>query len=53
MTDQAITEDKPEEIIFAEKLVTENKYTEAINVLREYLMKEDNPLYFNLEITKK
>jgi tetratricopeptide (TPR) repeat protein len=48
MTDQAIKEDKPEEIIFAEKLVTENKYTEAINVLREYLMKEDIPLYFKV-----
>ena len=31
MNDQAVKEDKPEEIIFAEKLVVENKYTEAIH----------------------
>ena len=45
MNDQAINEDKPEEIIVAENLATENKYTEAINVLREYVIKEDIPLY--------
>ncbi|MFX0005121.1 MAG: tetratricopeptide repeat protein [Promethearchaeota archaeon] len=45
MKDQGITEDKAEQIIFAEELIEENKYTEAINVLREYLIKEDISLY--------
>ena len=40
MYDQAVKKDKPEEILFAEKLATENRYVEAINVLREYLIKK-------------
>jgi tetratricopeptide (TPR) repeat protein len=48
MYDQAVKKDKPEEILFAEKLATENRYVEAINVLREYLIKKDIPLYFRV-----
>ncbi|MFX1379009.1 MAG: tetratricopeptide repeat protein [Promethearchaeota archaeon] len=49
MNDQTIVEeDKPEEIIFAEQLIKENKYTEALKVLREYIKKNNVPLYYKV-----
>ncbi len=48
MNDQAITEDIPEEIIIAEELIEENKYTEALNVLRDYSMKKNLPPYYKV-----
>lgn len=37
-------EEKPEELIFAEQLISENKYTEAVQVLIEFGEKKNIPL---------
>jgi len=45
MNDQKIEEEeKPEELIFAEHLIVENKYTEALQVLTELEKKKNIPL---------
>ncbi len=45
MNDQDIEEEeKPEELIFAEHLIVENKYTEALQVLTELEKKKNLPL---------
>jgi tetratricopeptide (TPR) repeat protein len=45
MNDQEIEEEeKPEELIFAERLIVENKYTEALQVLTELVKKKSLPL---------
>jgi len=45
MNDQEIEEEeKPEELIFAEHLIVENKYTEALQVLTELEKKKNIPL---------
>ncbi len=45
MNDQGIEEEeKPEELIFAERLIVENKYTEALQVLTELVKKKRLPL---------
>ena len=45
MNDQEIEEEeKPEELIFAERLIVENKYTEALQVLTELGKKKNLPL---------
>ena len=49
MSDQVrAEEEKPEELILAEKLISENKYTEALKVLIELVKKKNLPLNHKL-----
>ncbi|MFX1566894.1 MAG: tetratricopeptide repeat protein [Promethearchaeota archaeon] len=49
MNDQSIMgEDKPEELRIAEDLFNESKYTEALNVLKEFEVKDNIPIYYRV-----